>query len=147
VNNGVVVRIIAMVVGAAVGAFFGIAGTIAHTVVLTVDELDFPVGLVVALLTCVALMVAIRALTNDVFIVLATGIGMLVALFLLSGGGPGGSILVPDEVTSHIWIWSIVVAVAVITLLPFKAAVIKQVDREPALEPDLVMPTPPKLEL
>lgn len=113
-RNPIFLRIVAIFVGAAVGAFFGIAGTIAHTVMWE----GFPVGLVTAMVSCVALLLAIRALTGDTFIVLGTGIGMLIALILLSGGGPGGSILVPDAVNSHIWMWGIVVVVAVVALWP-----------------------------
>ncbi len=113
-RSTVILRVFTWLIAAFVGAFFGVAGTVAHTVMWG----EFPIGLLVAIISCLALLIAIRALTSDRVVVLAAGGGMLAMLFLFSGGGPGGSVLVPDELTSHIWTWSMVAAIAIVTLWP-----------------------------
>jgi hypothetical protein len=84
-----------------VGGVFGIAGTIAHS--LTWGPI--PVGLIVGAIACGAILVAIRALTHDRGATLAAGIGMVGMLMLISGVGPGGSVVVQDTVAGRIWIY------------------------------------------
>ncbi|WP_232304515.1 histidinol dehydrogenase [Microbacterium sp. XT11] len=84
-----------------VGGVFGVAGTIAHSLTWGV----IPVGLVVGAIACGAILVAIRALTHDRGATLAAGIGMVGMLMLISGVGPGGSVVVQDTVAGHIWIY------------------------------------------
>ena len=73
---------------ALVGGVFGVAGTIAHSVTWG----PVPVGLVVGAIACGAILVAIRALTHDRGAALASGLGMLGMLVLISGVGPGGTL-------------------------------------------------------
>ncbi|WOF24437.1 histidinol dehydrogenase [Microbacterium betulae] len=73
------------------GGVFGVAGTIAHAFTWGV----LPVGLVLATAGCAGLLVSLRLLTDDRWSALAAGLGMLAALLVYSGRGPGGSVVVP----------------------------------------------------
>ena len=76
-----------------VGAVYSLAGTIAHAYMLG----WFPLGLVLAIIGSAALLISVRALTSDRWATLATGIGMMTTLLVISGRGPGGSVVVPQE--------------------------------------------------
>jgi len=94
-------RILSWAAAAVVGGVYGIAGTIAHS--LTWGPV--PVGLIVAAIACAALLVAIRALTHDRASTLAAGLGMLGMVTLISGVGPGGSVVVADTIWGRVWIY------------------------------------------
>lgn len=97
-----------------VGAVYGLAGTIAHSF-----ELGwFPVGLVLAIIGCAALLAAVRLLTLDRWAALATGLGMLTSSFVFSGRGPGGSVVVPDTPLAAVWTIAVPVIVLVVVLWP-----------------------------
>ncbi|MBO9627424.1 MAG: hypothetical protein J7484_13760, partial [Microbacterium sp.] len=64
-----------------------------------------PVGLVVGAIACGAILVAIRSLTHDRGATLAAGLGMVGMLLLISGVGPGGSVVVQDTLAGRIWIY------------------------------------------
>lgn len=96
-------RILSWVAAAVIGGVYGIAGTIAHS--LTWGPV--PVGLIIAAIACGALLVAIRALTHDRASTLAAGLGMLGTVTLISGVGPGGSVVVADTIWGRVWIYLI----------------------------------------
>ncbi|GGH49692.1 hypothetical protein GCM10010921_27940 [Microbacterium album] len=77
----------------AAGAVFGVAGTIAHA--YTAGPL--PVGLVLALVGCGALLVALRLLVEARWVTWAAGFAMIALLAVYSGTGPGGSVVVPQS--------------------------------------------------
>lgn len=85
-------RTITWLVALIVGVVYGMAGTIAHAFRLG----WFPLGVLLALIGTAALLVAVRALTADRLAALATGIGVLITAVVLSGRGPGGSVVVPE---------------------------------------------------
>ncbi|WP_162621817.1 histidinol dehydrogenase [Microbacterium suaedae] len=89
---GLLARAVAWILAFAAGAVFGVAGTISHP--FTVGWA--PVGMIVAGLGCLGLMLAVRLLIEDRGAVLACGLGMLGALVVFSGRGPGGSVVVPQ---------------------------------------------------
>ena len=92
-----------------VGAVYGLAGTIAHGY-----EIGWlPVGLILAVIGCAALLAAVRLLTSDRWAALATGLGMMVAALLFSGRGPGGSVIVPESALGTVWTLALPVIVAV----------------------------------
>ena len=95
------VTALSWVVMAIVGGLYGVAGTVAHSVMWG----PVPVGLIVAGVTCLALLVAIRSLTHDRGAALAAGLGMVGMLVLISGTGPGGSVIVPNTLLSQVWLW------------------------------------------
>lgn len=84
---------------ALVGGVYGVAGTIAHSVTWG----PIPVGLIVAAIACAAILVAVRTLTHDRGAAVAAGLGMLGMLVLISGVGPGGSVVVQDSLAGRIW--------------------------------------------
>ncbi|WP_314423204.1 histidinol dehydrogenase [uncultured Microbacterium sp.] len=96
---GWISRVLSWIAAALVGGVFGIAGTIGHS--LTWGPI--PVGLVVGAVACGAILIAIRSLTHDRGATLAAGLGMVGMLVLISGVGPGGSVVVQDTVSGRIW--------------------------------------------
>jgi len=83
-------RVVSWLLALAAGAVFGVAGTITHPFVVGWA----PVGLIVSGLACLGLMLAVRLLIEDRAAVLACGVGMIAALLVFSGRGPGGSVVV-----------------------------------------------------
>lgn len=92
-------RVLSWVAAALVGGVYGVAGTIAHSVMWG----PIPIGLIVAAVACAAILVAVRALTHDRGAAVAAGLGMLGMLVLISGVGPGGSVVVQDSLAGRIW--------------------------------------------
>ncbi len=92
-------RILTWLMALALGAFFGAAGTIGYASM----PAGLPVGFVVGIVGCAAILIAIRTITEDRIAVGAGGVGMLAALVLFSGVGPGGSVVVPDSVLGMAW--------------------------------------------
>lgn len=92
------------------GVMVGLVGTIAHRSVQ-------PWGLVAALVTLVAVCTVARA-TAGVGSHLAAGTGWLIAVQVLSSGGPGGDVLVPAELVGYVWVYGGLVAVLAPLLAP-----------------------------
>ena len=98
-RTGWISRVLSWIAAALVGCVFGVAGTIGHSLMWG----PVPVGLLVGAVACGAILVAIRALTHDRGATLAAGLGMLGMLMLISGVGPGGSVVVEDTLSGRIW--------------------------------------------
>lgn len=96
-------RVLSWIAAALVGGVYGVAGTIGHSLMWG----PIPVGIIVGAVACGAILIAIRALTHDRGAALAAGIGMLSMLLVISGPGPGGSVVVPDTVGGRVWIYLI----------------------------------------
>jgi len=94
-------RVLSWLAAAVVGGVFGVAGTIAHS--LTWGPI--PVGMIVGAVACGAILIAIRALTHDRAATVAAGAGMVGMLLIISGVGPGGSVVVENTVLGQIWIY------------------------------------------
>jgi len=101
VRIGWISRVLSWIAAALVGGVFGVAGTIGHSLMWG----PIPVGLIVGAIACGAILVAIRALTHDRGATLAAGLGMVGMLLLISGVGPGGSVVVEDTLSGRIWIY------------------------------------------
>ena len=116
-------RVISWAVALGVGLVYGAAGTIAHAYVLGV----FPVGLALAVVGVVALLVAVRLLTLDRWAALACGLGLVVATWVFSGSGPGGSVIVPSGRLDSLGgvnlgiVWSVLVPIAVVAAVAWPA--------------------------
>ena len=105
-------RVATWVVAVAVGVAYGLAGTIAHTYTFG----WFPLGLVLAIIGSGALLLAVRLLTSDRWAALATGLGMMIAMLVFSGRGPGGSVIVPKAAEGQFdpgIVWTITVPLMV----------------------------------
>ena len=116
----------------AVGVVYGLAGTIAHSYTLG----WFPLGLVLAIIGCGALLTAVRLLTLDRWAALATGLGMVGATLVFSGMGPGGSVIVPETVLGTVWTIAVPILVAVVVVWPDR----QRPRRDVAAAPDAVTP-------
>ncbi|GAA1958869.1 DUF6113 family protein [Microbacterium deminutum] len=110
----VLVRLGTWLIAFVVGAVYGLAGTIAHSF----EVGWFPLGLVLAVVGCAALLLAVRLLTGDRWAVLATGLGMVAATFVFSGRGPGGSVIVPQTTLGTVWTIAVPVLVVVAVVWP-----------------------------
>lgn len=113
-RSGWISRVLSWVAAALVGGVFGVAGTIAHSVTWG----PVPVGLVTAAVACGAILIAIRALTHDRGAALAAGLGMVGLLIVISGVGPGGSIVVQDSLSGRIWIYLVAGLVLLVVAWP-----------------------------
>lgn len=94
-----IIRTLSWLAAGLVGAVFGVAATIAHSATWG----PIPVGMILGTIACAGILIAIRALTGDRWSALAAGIGMLLLLMIISGRGPGGSVVVPDTLYGRIW--------------------------------------------
>lgn len=104
-------RVLSWLAAAVVGGVFGVAGTIAHSLVWG----PVPVGIVVGTIACGAILIAIRSLTHDRGATVAAGAGMVGMLLLISGVGPGGSVVVENTAMGQIWIY-IVAGLVILTV-------------------------------
>lgn len=107
-------RVLSWIAAALVGGVYGIAGTIGHSVMWG----PVPVGLIVATIACAAILVAVRALTHDRGAAVAAGLGMLGMLVLISGVGPGGSVVVQDSFAGRIWTYLVAGIVLLVVAWP-----------------------------
>lgn len=107
-------RVATWVVAFVVGAFYGLAGTIAHA--YTIGPL--PVGLVLSLIGCAALLLSVRLLTGDRWSALSAGLGMMLATLVFSGRGPGGSVIVPDSNLGTVWTIALPAVIALVVAWP-----------------------------
>lgn len=107
-------RVLSWVSAALVGGVYGIAGTIAHSLMWG----PVPVGLIVGAVACAAILVAVRTLTHDRGAALAGGLGMIGMLLVISGVGPGGSVVVPDSLTGRIWTYVVAGIVLIVVAWP-----------------------------
>ena len=113
-RSSLLARIGTWLVAFAVGAVYGLAGTIAHSYTLA----WVPVGLVLAVIGCAALLAAVRLLTADRWAALATGLGMVTATLVFAGRGPGGSVVVPETPLATVWTIGVPILVAVVVAWP-----------------------------
>ncbi len=105
-------RAVETVLSVVVGLVYGTAATVAHAYTVA----GWPVGLVLAVVGTGALLVAFRALTGDRWTALAGGVGVILATFVFSNIGPGGSAIVAPASEATSWIpvtWTVAVPIAV----------------------------------
>ena len=121
------------VVAALVGGVYGVAGTIAHSVMWG----PVPIGLIVAAIACAAILVAVRALTHDRGAAVAAGLGMIGLLLLISGVGPGGSVVVPNSLSGQIWTYVVAGLVLLVVAWPSFSKVPVRTVAPTAQEPEV----------
>lgn len=102
------------IIALVVGAVYGLAGTIAHAFALG----WLPLGLILSIVGCAALLAAVRLLTNDRWAALGAGLGMMLATLVFSGRGPGGSVIVPESTLGVVWTIAIPIIVLVVVAWP-----------------------------
>ncbi|TFB89771.1 hypothetical protein E3O10_08210 [Cryobacterium luteum] len=89
--------------GLLLGIFFGVLGTIAHQATLTLFGVALPIGLTIAFIGIGALLLGLRLVVRDRFVVGLAAAGLLLTIFVLSLRGSGGSVLVPAGLPGTLW--------------------------------------------
>ena len=107
-------RVLSWIAAALVGGVYGVAGTIGHSLMWG----PIPVGLIVGAIACAAILIAVRALTHDRGAAVAAGLGMIGMLVLISGVGPGGSVVVADSLAGRIWTYLVAGLVLLVVAWP-----------------------------
>lgn len=121
------------IAAALVGGVYGVAGTIGHSVMWG----PIPVGLIVAAIACAAILVAVRALTHDRGAAVAAGLGMIGMLVLISGEGPGGSVVVPASLMGQIWTYLVAGLVLLVVAWPSFSRLPVRTEAASAQEPEV----------
>ncbi|MFT4235847.1 MAG: histidinol dehydrogenase [Microbacterium sp.] len=122
-------RILLVVVALIAGVVFGVAGTISHAFVWGI----LPVGLIVGAIGCAAVLLALRLLVPGRWATLAAGVGMVAALLVYSGEGPGGSVVVAAAADGEIP-WGIIWTVTLIGIVLIALVWPERVRRAPVQE-------------
>jgi len=120
---GAAARIIACVLAGLIGIALGGIGTVNHQLVLSVGDARLPSGVTVALILVVALMVGLRLVFVSRIVALVAGLGILLAVALLTVGGPGGSVLVPANPAGYVWSYGAAMVVALVLVWPNLSAI------------------------
>lgn len=87
----------------AVGLIFGALMTFGHQASSEVAGVELPWGIVLSCLGVAALLVGYRLLAGTREPAIWAGLGMVLAVVLLSLPGPGGSVLIPAGTVGVIW--------------------------------------------
>lgn len=107
-------RVLSWIAAALVGGVYGVAGTISHSVMWG----PIPIGMIIAAIACAAILIAVRALTHDRGAAVAAGLGMVGMLVLISGVGPGGSVVVPASFAGQVWTYLVAGIVLLVVAWP-----------------------------
>lgn len=109
-------RILAWAIALVVGLVYGAAGSAAHAA----TWLGLPVGLLLAVVGAGAMVLAVRLLIGDRWAALATGLGMMLATWVLSQPSPGGSVLFTQahEIAALVWMAAVPVWTALVVAFP-----------------------------
>ncbi len=107
-------RVVSWVASALIGGVYGVAGTIGHSLAWG----PVPVGIIVGAVACAAILIAVRSLTHDRGAAVAAGLGMVGTLLVISGIGPGGSVVVPNTPAGQIWTYLIAGIVLLVVAWP-----------------------------
>lgn len=113
-SSSVPARVGTWIIALLVGLVYGVAGTVAHA--FTIGW--FPLGLLLGIVGCAALLLAVRLLTSDRGSTLATGLGMMIATLVFSGSGPGGSVIVPQTELAIAWVIALPIAIVAVVAWP-----------------------------
>ncbi|KRC58632.1 hypothetical protein ASE14_18975 [Agromyces sp. Root81] len=96
-------RIGTFVVAFVIGLVYGALGTVGHRASLQIGEVSIPWGLVAALVGVAGLLLGIRLVAGGRGAAAAAGAGIVVATFVLTLPGPGGSVLIVGDLTGTVW--------------------------------------------
>jgi len=115
---GAAAKVIACALAGLIGIALGGIGTVNHQLVLSVGDARLPSGVTVALVLVAALMMGLRLVFVSRVVALAAGLGILLAVALLTVGGPGGSVLVPANPAGYVWSYGAAMVVALVLVWP-----------------------------
>ncbi|WP_344757336.1 DUF6113 family protein [Leifsonella bigeumensis] len=108
-------KVVAALLAAALGAVVGFIATVNHQLAADVFGQQVPAGIVISLLACAALLVGGRLYFGTRIVAACAAAGLLAVVTLLSGAGPGGSVLVPANPAG--WTWTIGTAVIAVVVI------------------------------
>lgn len=108
-------RVLSWVAMLVVGAVFGLATTVTHAASLWGVN---GVGLALGIVACGGILLAVRLLLHDRWAALITGLGMLAGMVVISGRGPGGSVIVPNDLLGVVWTWTVAGMVLLVAAWP-----------------------------
>lgn len=108
-------RVLSWVAMLVVGAVFGLATTVTHASTLWGLA---GAGLALGVVACGGMLLAVRLLLRDRWAALLTGLGMLAGMVVISGRGPGGSVIVPNDLLGVIWTWTVAGMVLLVVAWP-----------------------------
>ena len=111
-------RVLNMLLLVLFGAIVGAVGTSAHQVGATLGGVGVPWGLALAIAACCCLIAGVRLVTEGRLATTAVSIGVVGAIALFSLKGPGGSVLIPDNLAGQVWVFAPVVVAAVAIAWP-----------------------------
>lgn len=103
------------VLALAIGVVVGLIATVNHQLAAAVAGAQLPVGVVIALALCAALLAGGRLYFGTRIVAGCAALGLLAVVTLLSAAGPGGSVLVPANASG--WSWTIGSAVIAAVVL------------------------------
>ncbi|WP_295034547.1 histidinol dehydrogenase [uncultured Microbacterium sp.] len=108
-------RVLSWVALLIVGVVFGLAATVTHASSLW----GFGwAGIVLGVIACGGMLLAVRLLLRDRWAALLTGLGMLAGMIVISGRGPGGSVIVPNDLLGVVWTWTVAGMVLLVAAWP-----------------------------
>ena len=102
----------------AFSAVVGAVTTVVHQSHVLVGSVDIPWGLALSLVVVVAWMVGLLLVGISRWGLVASGLVLLGAVYLLSQRGPGGSVLVPDSWIGNAWVVAVPLVIVVIIFWP-----------------------------
>jgi N-acetyl-1-D-myo-inositol-2-amino-2-deoxy-alpha-D-glucopyranoside deacetylase len=117
-RTSILSRIVSSVLVLALGVFTGALLTAVHQSTIAVGETPVPWGLIVALVITAALLAGLRIVYETRIIAGIATVGLLGAQAFLAFASPGGSILVPDNVSGAVWTIGSVLIAAVVLAWP-----------------------------
>ncbi|WP_298012554.1 DUF6113 family protein [uncultured Microbacterium sp.] len=106
----IIARVFTILGCAVLGAVVGAVGTVAHA------SLE-PLGVILAVIASTALVLALRLLI-DRWASVAASVGLIGAIVLFSGPGPGGSIIAPAE-DPYALVWAIAAPLLAAVIVAF----------------------------
>jgi N-acetyl-1-D-myo-inositol-2-amino-2-deoxy-alpha-D-glucopyranoside deacetylase len=116
-------RAIASALAFLMGVALGAIGTVNHQ---WGYPAGFPVGTIAALILVAALVAGLRLVFATRVVPFWASVGILVALVVLTLGGPGGSVLVPANGAGYGWSYGAAAIIALVLAWPNLAGVAKQ---------------------
>ena len=108
-------RVVACALALLVGAALGGIGTVNHQWGYSAG---FPLGAIVALALVAALVAGLRLVFATRIVAFFASVGILVALVVLTVGGPGGSVLVPANGAGYGWSYGAAAIIALVLAWP-----------------------------
>jgi N-acetyl-1-D-myo-inositol-2-amino-2-deoxy-alpha-D-glucopyranoside deacetylase len=97
------VKVVSSLIGFVVGLGVGAMLTVAHQASLMIAGVSVPYGLITGIIIFASLLVGLRLIFGTRLIAGACGLGILIAVGVLSLQSGGGSILVPAGTAGYIW--------------------------------------------